>query len=188
MYLNPINSFKNLEALVFLLLVFFPPSLQCCLSNVTLKSHFNIERGRGGKWMSACFTDYWCGLADWARFALKALYIQIHYSVIEPASLSLWSFVFLRLNHQFPSEFTFYALDPWYFFEEMLNTDFDLVFRLQLVTWAVSACRLSHSHKWWLLKLLGFNFKTESRGLSVKLRNGHSLGSTNLWIEMPITR
>ena len=122
MNLNPINSFKNLEALVFLLHVIFPPFLQWCFSHVTLKSHFNIERGRGGKCMSACFTDFWRGLADWARFALKALYIQIHYSVIEPASLSLWSFVFLGLNHQFPSEFTFYALDPWYFFEEMLNT------------------------------------------------------------------
>ena len=53
MNLNPINSFKNLEALVFLLHVVFPPFLQCCFSNVTLKSHFNIERGRGGKGMSA---------------------------------------------------------------------------------------------------------------------------------------
>ena len=110
MNLNPINSFKNLEALVFLLHVVFPPFLQWCFSHVTLKSHFNIERGRGGKCMRACFTDFWRGLADWARFALKALYIQIHYSVIEPASLSLWSFVFLGLNHQFPSEFTFMPL------------------------------------------------------------------------------
>ena len=189
MYLNPINSFKNLEALVFLLHVVFPPFLQCCFSHVTLKSHFNIERGRGGKCMSACFMDFWRGLADWARFALKALNIQIHYSVIEPASLSLWSFVFLGLNHQFPSEFTFYALDPWYFFQEMLNT-------LILISCFVfnSLPGLSvHADYHTLINddfwsCAGLILKTDRRGLPVKLRNGLSLGSTNLSVEKSITR
>ena len=53
MYLNPLNSFKNLEELVFLLHVVFPLFLQCCFSHVTLKSHLNIERGEGGECTSA---------------------------------------------------------------------------------------------------------------------------------------
>ena len=62
--------------------------------------------------MHECVLHGFLMWADWARFALKALYIQIRYSGIEPALLSLLSCVFLGLNHQFPSEFTFYALDP----------------------------------------------------------------------------
>ena len=178
MYLNPINSFKNLEALVFLLHVVFPPFLQCSFSHVTLKLRFNIERGRGGKCMSACFMDFWRGLADWARFALKALYIQIH--------------LIFRIFRIKPSiSFRIYFLCPWpviFLWGNVEYFDFDLVFRFQLVTWAVSACRLSHSHKWWLLKLCGSNFKTDRRGLPVKLRNGLSLGSTNLSVEKSITR
>ena len=81
MYLNPINSFKNLEALVFLLHVVFPPFLQCCFSDVTLKSNLNIGRGEG--WgeggVHECFMDFCRGFADWAYFALEAFYIQTRY-------------------------------------------------------------------------------------------------------------
>ena len=98
----------------------------------------------------------------------------------------------LRIFRIKPSiSFRIYFLCPWpviFLWGNVEHFDFDLVFRFQLVTWAVGACRLPHSHKWWLLKLRGFNFKTDRLGLPVKLRNGHSLGSTNVSVEVLMTR
>ena len=123
MNLNPINSFKNLEALVFLLHVVFPPFLQCCFSDVTLKSNLNIGRGEGwgGGGSARVLHGFLSRVCRLGIFCTRS-FLHTDSLLIKPTSSSLWSCVFLGLNHQFPSEFTFYALDPWYFFEEMLNT------------------------------------------------------------------
>ena len=186
MNLNPINSFKNLEALVILLHVVFPPFLQCCFSHVTLRSNLNIGRGRGGKCTSAS-QIFVAGLQIGHILHSKLFTYRL---VINQASIIIP--LVLRIFRIKPSiSFRIYFLCPWpviFLWGNVEHFDFDLVFRFHLVTWAVSACRLPHSHKWWRFKLRGFNFKTDRRGLPVKLRNGHSLGSTNLSVEVLITR
>ena len=188
MNLNPINSFKNLEALVFFLHVVFPPFLQCCFSDVTLKSNLNIGRGEG--WGGECTSASRIFVAGLQIGHVLHSKLFIYRLVINQASIVIP--LVLRIFRIKPSiSFRIYFLCPWpviFLWGNVQHFDFDLVFRFQLVTWAVSAFRLSHSHKWWLLKLRGFNFKTDRRGLPVKLRNGHWLGSTNLSVEELITR
>ena len=106
--------------LYFLLHVVFPPFLQCCFSHVTFEITSQHWKG-GGEGSAWVLHGFLSRVTRLGMFCTRS-FLYTDSLLIKPASSSLWSCVFLGLNHQFPSEFTFYALDPWYFFEEMLNT------------------------------------------------------------------
>ena len=184
MYLNPIKSFKNLEVLVFLLHVVFPPFLQCCFSHVTLKSNLNIGRGRGGKCMSAS-RIFVAGLQIGHILHSKLFTYSL---VINQASIIIP--LVLRIFRIKPSISFRIVFDSWYFFEDMLK----ILILISCFVFNPFSGLSVHIDYHTLINgefrsCAGFiSIKTDRHGLPVKLRNGHSLGSTNLSVEVLITR